>query len=153
VTRTARRIVAPSRAAEAFDGRGNYLYGGRWTGDRRFAVYVASSTALALLETMVHAPSRLLPRYVVFPVEFDDALVVDAGPSQLPANWRENPFPVDLQAIGDAWLDRSESPVLRVPSAVVPDESNYILNPEHPDFRRLKIGASFPLDVDRRLRL
>lgn len=144
--------MRPPRAADAFDGRGNYLYGGRWTGDRRSAVYVASSTALALLETIVHAPSRLLPRYVVFPVEFDDALVVDAEPSRLPANWRENPFPADLQAIGDAWLDRAESAVLRVPSAVVPDESNYILNPEHPDFRRIRIGPSYPLDVDRRLR-
>lgn len=152
MTLSARRVVEPAWAEGAFDGEGNWFFGGRWTPERRHAVYLASSTALALLETMVHAPGRLLPRYVVFPVEFDESLVFSADRSRFPENWRDNPNPSDLQAVGEAWIEEGISPVLCVPSAVVPDEANYVLNPKHAEFGRVRIGASFPLDVDLRLR-
>lgn len=153
MTRIARRIVAPTRATTAFDGRGTARLGGRWTGVGRPAVYAASSTSLALLEVLVRARGPLLPTYVVFPLEFDDALVTDLPESRLPENWWSFPPPPELKGLGDAWLQEGAHPVLRVPSAVIPEEPNYVLNPRHPEFHRVRIGEPRPLDVDSRLRL
>ena len=152
MTLGARRIVAPAHAPTAFDGRGTARFGGRWTRVGRAAVYAASSTSLGLLEMIARARGSLLPSYVVFPLEFDAALVAELRPGALPRDWRAYPPPADLGTFGDAWLDGAQRPVLRVPNAIIPDESTFILNPRHPDFRRIRIGASYRLDVDLRLR-
>jgi RES domain-containing protein len=148
---TARRVVTPQRAATAFDGEGSRLYGGRWTSPGHRAVYVASTTSLALLETIVHAPSTLLPVYLVVPLRFDSGLVARVEARQLPEDWRAHPFPVALQGIGDEWLASGRSAVLRVPSALVPEESNFLLAPDHHEFRRILIGKPFTLSLDARL--
>jgi RES domain-containing protein len=148
---TARRVVTPQRAATAFDGEGSRLYGGRWTSPGHRAVYVASTTCLALLETIVHAPSTLLPVYVIVPLQFDSRFVSRIEARPLPSAWRTHPFPAELQNIGDEWLASGRSAVLRVPSAVVPEESNFLLAPEHRDFRRILIGKPFTLSLDARL--
>lgn len=153
MTLGARRIVAPAHAPTAFDGKGTARFGGRWTRVGRSAVYAASSSALGLLEMIARARGSLLPSYVVFPLEFDDALVAELRPEELPTGWRAYPPPAGLEVFGDAWLDGGTRPILRVPNAIIPDESTFILNPRHLDFRRIRIGASFPLDVDLRLRL
>jgi RES domain-containing protein len=101
---------------------------------------------------IARARGSLLPNYVVFPLEFDDALVAEIRPQALPPDWRAYPAPAGLGTFGDAWLDGAQRPVLRVPNAIIPDESTFILNPGHPDFRRIRIGASYRLDVDLRLR-
>ncbi len=148
---TARRVVPPQRAATAFDGEGSRIYGGRWTSAGRLSVYVASTTSLALLETIVHAPSALLPAYLVVPLTFDSGLVSEIATRKLPASWRRYPAPPDLQRVGDDWLASGRSAVLRVPSAVVPEEFNFLLNPEHRDFRRIAIGRRFAIATDSRL--
>lgn len=152
MTVTARRVVSPRRARTAFDGEGARLHGGRWTSPGRAVVYVAATTSLALLETLVHAPSTLLPAYVAIPVTFDAKLVSTIEIASLPRRWRSHPFPAALRRIGDEWLASGVSAALRVPSAVVPEESNFLLNPAHPDFPRISIGSPVALDVDFRLR-
>lgn len=69
----------------------------------------------------------------------------------LPATWEESPPPAAAQRIGDVWLAGAASAVLQVPSAVMPVEWNYLLNPAHPDFRRIKIGSETPIQLDPRL--
>ena len=69
----------------------------------------------------------------------------------MPKDWRESPAPASLQALGDDWISGGASVVLSVPSAIVDDESNYLLNPEHADFHRLKINTAKPFDLDARL--
>ncbi len=152
MTLSARRVVSPRRAATAFDGEGARLHGGRFTSPGRAAVYVAASTSLAILETLVHAPSTLVPRIVVIPVEFDSSYVANVEAAALPHDWRRHPAPASLRGVGDDWLDAGRSAVLRVPSAIVPEESNFLLNPGHPDFARIRIGLPRGLDVDARLR-
>ncbi len=71
--------------------------------------------------------------------------------SDLPAGWREFPSPPYLQKIGDDWVTKRGSAVLAVPSAVIPQENNYLLNPFHPDFKRLQINRSLPFSLDPRL--
>jgi len=89
---------------------------------------------------LVHFDSpELLKNYVLFGVEVDATLVSRFDMSHLSKNWKDNPVPVEVQAIGDNWIESRSSVVLSVPSAVVPDEFNFLINPSHPDFAKLRI--------------
>lgn len=145
------RITTTRFAATAFSGEGARLYGGRWNPKGFEMVYTAESRSLALLELMVQdAPLRA--RYVLIPVSLPDAVsVISIGVADLPPDWRRLDRRDALQDIGRDWLARGDSAVLAVPSAVVPAERNYLLNPRHPDFARVIIGKSEALETDFRL--
>jgi RES domain-containing protein len=146
------RITKRKHAKSAFTGEGARLFGGRWNTPGTALIYTADSQALAVLEMLVHLDSpELLKKYVLFPVEIDERCILALDPASLPKNWRAEPAPTRLQKMGDAWLDSSTSAVLRVPSSLVPGESSLLLNPGHPDFRKLAIGAPVPFQFDRRL--
>lgn len=148
------RIVKAARADSAFDGEGARRYGGRWNSPGAPLVYTAGSASLAALELLVHLQSsQLLLAYVAIPVDFDDALVEELDPASLPEDWRCHPAPVALQRLGDRWVAERRSAVLGVPSAVVPvpEESNSLLNPAHPDFDRIARGSPRPFRFDPRL--
>jgi RES domain-containing protein len=146
------RITHRSLAKTAFDGEGARMYGGRWNSFGTPVVYTAQSQALAVLEMLVHLDSpEPLKGYVFFEVRFDASLVKELAKSQLPRNWKSDPVPRRAQAVGDAWVRSGESAVLAVPSVIVPGERNYLLNPRHPDFQRLKIGKPQPYELDARL--
>ena len=146
-----RRLVEPRFSRQPFAGIGPRLVGSRWTRPGRAVVYTASTTSLALLEVLVRVGAPPLPRYTVYAASFDERLVSDVDVAALPPSWRSSPGPAALQAIGTAWLDSRRTPVLRVPSAVVPEESNYLLDPAHPNFPAIEIGEPRPLDLDPRL--
>jgi RES domain-containing protein len=149
---TAWRIHKPRHAAVAFTGEGARLYGGRFNSKGTAVVYTSSSASLAMLEMLVHMQSSdLLLQYLVRSVTFNDAMVRRIEVEKLPTDWRENPPPADLQRIGDEWAARLESAVLEVPSVIVEGESNFLLNPQHPDFPRIAIGPEQPLRFDPRL--
>lgn len=115
-------------------------------------IYTAQSQALAVLEMLVHLDSPdLLSKYVLFEISIDPSYVIDTAFASLPRNWRANPIPARVQAIGDAWVAGGPSAVLRVPSALVPGESNFLLNPRHPDFGKLRIHKPIPFQYDPRL--
>lgn len=136
----------------AFDGYGAKQYGGRWNSKGRKAVYLADAPALAALEILVHAIEfRMLKWYCIFRAEFPDALVSRIDPEMLPADWQADPPPLVLQEIGDSWIEREQTAVLQAPSAVVPLEVNYIVNPAHPDFKHIEISEPIPFDFDSRL--
>lgn len=150
---TSWRIVKSALAARAFDGQGARSYGGRWNSPGTGVVYTAQSEALAALELLVHLQSsRLLRSYASISARFDDALVDAVASSSLPVRWREYPAPAALQEIGDRWVAEQRSAVLRVPSAIVPAEFNYLLNPAHRDFAKVAIGKPSRFEFDRRLR-
>jgi RES domain-containing protein len=150
---TAWRIVKRRHARTAFDGEGARLYGGRWTSPGRRAVYTSATVALATLEMLAHLDStEVLTAYALFEISFADDLVERLDPKRLPAAWEAYPAPASLMALGDAWLDAGRLPILRVPSAIVGVEFNFVLNPVHPKFRRISIGPMRPYRVDRRLR-
>jgi RES domain-containing protein len=115
-------------------------------------VYAAGSQSLALLEILAHLEcAELLDRYVFFRVDFDAELVEEMDAATLGRNWRSYPAPSKNQAIGDDWAARGQKPVLRVPSAIVPAESNYLLNAAHAGFERLTISDRIPYRFDSRL--
>jgi RES domain-containing protein len=146
------RIVKLRHAATAFDGEGARRHGGRWNSRGTRMVYTAESRALALLEILTHTGNAdLFAAYAVIDLVFDAALVVALKDADLPAGWRASPPPAAMQTLGDRWAADRTSVVLRVPSVLVPEEFNYLLNPAHPDFNQLRIGRPEPLAVDARL--
>lgn len=146
------RIVKRSRARAAFSGEGARLYGGRWNSAAASIVYAAGSPSLAVLEMIVHLDSSdLLDHYVLFKVGIDESLVARIELSDLPRNWRADPPPMKVRAVGDLWARAGSSAVLQVPGAILPAEHNFLLNPRHPDFSKLFIGTPSPFRFDPRL--
>lgn len=148
---TAWRMVRSRHASSAFDGEGARRFGGRWNSPGTAVVYASESRALALLEVLagLGGVGALAP-YVLIGVRFPESLVATLDPDELPDGWRAYPPPAVVQRIGDAWVEGGTTPVLRVPSVIVPEESNYVLNPRHPGFGKLKIGRHEAVAVDPR---
>ena len=149
---TAWRIYKPKHAATAFTGEGARLFGGRFNSKGVAMIYTSASLSLASLEMLVHLNSAdLLKSYAVRNVTFDRRLVKTLRVQDLPRNWRRNPPPPGLRRIGDLWIANAESAVLEVPSTLVESESNFLLNPAHPDFRFIKLGKPKRHRFDPRL--
>lgn len=150
--RRAFRLVKARHAERAFEGEGARRWGGRWNPPGVRVVYASESVALAALELLVHLEeSALLAHHVVCAVRFPEALVEALDPAALPADWRASPPPLPLQELGGAWLRESRSALLAVPSAIVPSEQNFLLNPAHRDFRRVRRDPPIPFALDPRL--
>ena len=145
------RIVKEKHAATAFYGEGAAKAGGRWNSRGVLVVYTSGTRSLAALETLVHLNPPLVFKYVAFRLEFDDALVEQVSLKKLPLDWQAEPPPPSTKAIGDAWVRAARSAVLVLPSVIIPGESNYLLNPAHPDFKRISIGKPERFALDPRL--
>lgn len=116
-------------------------------------VSCSESRALAALEQLVPLHrNRLPPSFVCFSVENPEGLAIrEVRIEELPVELRRQPGPPELRDIGTRWAEASETVVLRVPSAVVPEEHRFLLNPRHTDFGQLAIGAPEPFAFDERL--
>jgi RES domain-containing protein len=137
----------------SFDGIGASLEGGRWNSSGVPVVYASEHLAMAAHEKFVHMP-RPLPRgsiYVKFALRFFGLAVTRLGASDLPPDWRAEPVPASTQKIGDAWVAAAKTAILAVPSALYPEETNFVLNPAHPDFRKIEITAAEPFAFDPRM--
>ena len=147
------RICSEQYAAEALTGRGGLVVSGRWHSRGRLIVYTSESRALCALETLVHVDKDLAPSDLVcIEIGVPDRLETETvDPSDLPDDWDAIPGPPALQAYGDDWLDSNSSPVLRVPSAVIHGEHNYLLNPGHPDARHFEVVSMDGFSFDSRL--
>ena len=146
------RVVKRKHASTAFDGKAAQRFGGRWNSPGRLAVYTSATKSLAVLEVLVHIDvGRPMPRLVAFTFDIDEELVDRLPAAQLPRHWRTSRGLEVTQRIGDEWLASRHALALTVPSAIVPEESNYLLNPAHPRFGRLKFGRPTPFLLDPRL--
>ena len=124
-------------------GEGARRYGGRWNTAGRALVYAASSAALAVLEVRVHLdlPLELLPDdYVLLAIELGDVATEEL-----------TRMPADPASFGDKWLAEQRSPVLQVPSVIVPESPNLLLNPAHRALARARIIRQRRFAFDRRL--
>lgn len=147
------RLVKTKFTSTAFTGEGASLEGGRWNSPGVRVVYTASSLSLALLEILVSLESTVpLPAYSVIRIEFEEALVERLPQSALPPNWLQYPPPTETQRLGDLWIAEGRSCVLAVPSTVVTQETNYMLNPMHQAFSTISIGLPVQFIIDPRLR-
>ena len=133
----------------AFDGEGARRYGGRWNSAGVPMVYASEHESLAVLEVRVHIAMSGV--YKSFSFDFDEGLMRTLPVQQLPKDWQREPPPVSLQRLGDQWVKAGDSVILAVPSAIVPNELNLLLNPRHPDFSKIDIHTATDLTLDRRL--
>lgn len=146
------RLCRAVHAGDTFSGEGPFRYGGRWSPPGVAVVYCAESRSLAALEVLVHRVGSdifNLTRWVVMAVEVPESVI--ERPARVPDTWRELPPVASVQGFGATWARERRSAALRVPSAVVLGEFNYLLNPAHPDFKRIKSGDPEPFSFDARL--
>ncbi len=148
---TAHRIVKARHAGAAFSGEGARIAGGRWNRPGEAVVYASASLALAAIETVVHLGDDALHiQFVHFRIEIPDSVVIQRG-RRPPPGWRAEPPEEASMRYGSRWRRQARTAVLEVPSAIVPSEMNYLLNPAHPDFRRIRVGRPLPFVFDPRM--
>ena len=141
------RVVKASRTSTAFDGEGAHLNGGRWNSPGLPAVYLSATKSLALLEILVHLdPNDAPKRWTAFRISLRPDQIETV---KLPPRWPTRE--ARTQQIGDAWIQNRRSLALAVPSVIVQEEFNYLLNPTHPDFPKLNLSKLLPFTLDLRL--
>jgi RES domain-containing protein len=137
--------------ADDLSGTGARLYGGRWNSVGKPLVYLASSRALAVLEVLVHLPPALIPsNYCIVTLDVPND-VTEIQLNTLPPNWQEFPEPGVLKTIGDQFITNNKHLLCSVPSAIVKEERNYLLNPAHANFLKVKQVGKEPFSFDERL--
>jgi RES domain-containing protein len=152
------RISKESDSAKAFSGQGAKDWGGRWNSRGVAVVYTGAHRSLSILEVLVHVKggaglgrATISAPFYLYAVSFDEALLEELPIAGLPAGWNSEPPTAASQSLGDAWVLAARSPVLALPSVIVPEERNYVLNPGHPRFPEIKIGPPVVCSVDPRL--
>jgi RES domain-containing protein len=131
---------------------GSALYGGRWNPVGLPALYCGASIAICALEKFVHIAQAPLPPLVLVAVDIpDDSRIFSPSMNELAPGWDALPTSATAQNLGRAWLELGEALAMRVPSAVLPEESNVILNPRHPEFRHVALTVVRPFSFDQRM--
>jgi RES domain-containing protein len=147
------RVLRAAYARNPFDGEGAYRYGGRWSSTGTRLCYASEHQSLAMLEYFVHLDANDPPEdLALVTADVPDGLprrVVTAN--DLPEHWRETPAPPELATFGDDLINRAATALLVVPSALAPRENNWLLNPQHPDFRKVAVQQPEPLRYDPRM--
>ena len=150
------RLVPERRAATVWDGEGPRIYGGRWNNKGTACVYLSEHLSLSALETLVHAaPADLPGKYVACALSVPDDVTVEvvSNPAKHSPHWASAPEVPELKAYGDKWVKDGGSALLRVPSAIIQHESNFVLNIAHADFKRMKPESQRDFFFDPRLYL
>lgn len=137
----------------ALDGAGARLYGGRWNHPGRAVVYTCSSRALAALELLTRIRrTDAPPDLVLLTIELPESAGIEqVMPRRLPADWQTVPAPRACQDLGERWLRKGRDLVLQVPSVLVPEEPDFVINPGHPGFVAVRVVAGRPFRFDHRL--
>jgi RES domain-containing protein len=146
------RLVREARAADAFTGEGARLYGGRWNPAGTRTTYLSATRSLAALEVLVHQADRVpAGQFLFFDVEFPQDLITTITLDDLPADWQRFPPQKSTVDMGKTWITAKKSPVLQVPSILIPEESNYLLNFDHPHASKIEVGKPRIFSFDPRL--
>lgn len=147
------RVDKAKRASTVKTGEGARIVGGRWNSPGLPVIYCSEHLSLAVLEVIVHAPDpdQRRAERVRFRISFDDSAVETILPNLLPADFGPRTDVFKTRALGDEWLRNRRSPVLQVPSVIVPTEWNFLLNPLHPEFPPITWAAPEKIDLDERL--
>ena len=142
-----------SAAWSELGGEGARLAGGRWNSPGTPVVYMSATLSLAALELFVHLDPEDDPNDLIAgSAEIPPTLEIEyIRVKRLTREWRQYPAPEALAEIGTQWVGRGKTPILCVPSAVIPQERNYLLNPAHADFGRIRVNDPVPFHLDPRM--
>jgi RES domain-containing protein len=149
------RLVKKQHAATALSGEGARLGGGRWNYVGISVIYASETLSLAALELFVHFTRRdikISKSLLAIPIEIPDSVTkIDLLSASLKKGWNSSPPPDFTKDLGTRWVHEGKSVILRVPSAVVQNECNLVINPNHPDFDKITAGAAQPFSLDDRV--
>lgn len=143
-----------SRAKYSNDlsGKGAELAGGRWNSKGIALVYTGQTIALCMAEVAVHIPFGIIPvDYELITLEIPDEDIYELKKLQLPEDWKSLPPAYSTQGIGDDFVKKGKFMVLKIPSAMVQGEFNYLINPLHPKIKKVKIKKTETFSFDQRL--
>lgn len=145
--------LSKSRHSRDLSGKGAEKFGGRWNSKGVALVYTSDSRALCTAEIAVHTPLGNLPfDYEITLIKIpDNTIIPELETTELPSDWKSIPHSHSTQEIGDRFVDEQKFVVLKVPSAVVQGEFNYLINPAHSDFRSIEIEKTEAFSFDERL--
>lgn len=141
--------------ADDLSGGGAASVGGRWNSEGNHVVYAGTSVSLCTLETLAHIGDDIASRNrFLVAIEIPAKLMVNCktlNPTDLPVTWVAEPPGMDTMEIGDKWLKSGETLLLLVPSVIVPEEFNVLINPKHKDAHHIKAKVVRPYIYDPRL--
>jgi RES domain-containing protein len=144
--------LSKSESSTNLSGKGAEKAGGRWNSKGIAMVYSSDSRALCTTEIAVHTPLGNIPvDYTLITIEIPDDSILEINPSSLPDDWKSLPPVHATQNLGDSLVVEGKFLVLKVPSAVIQGDFNFLLNPNHPDFTKMKILSVEPYTFDERL--
>jgi RES domain-containing protein len=124
----------------------------RWNSAGTFMIYSASSRALACLENLAHRRGEGLDAsFKTLLIDIPDNLIIEDFPiKKLPKNWRTFKGQLHTKFAGDGWCKARNSAILKVPSAIIPEENNFLMNPNHPEFESIRITSVEDFQFDSR---
>jgi RES domain-containing protein len=145
--------ISSTRYAKDLSGEGARLYGGRWNHRLTACVYTSQSRALAVLEYTVNISEDDIPRALsIVALHIPDDTILEITESMLPGNWKESPVPASARDFGTRILKAMRHPVIKIPSAIIPQECNFILNPCHPGSTTFAIADIHDFVYDIRIK-
>jgi len=145
--------LAKSKYSRDLSGSGAGKTGSRWNSKGVAMVYTSESRALCTAEIAVHTQLGILPEdYKLVTIDIPDSIkFLDKEPKELPPDWRSFPHSGKTQELGDSFVKNQKYAVMKVPSAVVLGDFNYLINPQHADFSRIKIVKTERFSFDERM--
>ena len=144
--------IAKQKFINDLTGEGARLYGGRWNKKGSAMLYFSEHLSLCVLEMLVHTDQQLITNnYYFIKLEISEKKIKSISESKLPFNWRSNNLISETQDFGNNWLQNNKELALRIPSAVLPSESNILINPNHMEISKIKIIKTSELNLDARL--
>lgn len=143
--------ITGRKYANDLTGRGAAMFGGRWNKKGSPVLYTGENKEIALLETLVHTPSLLIPELDILTLDIPDNSITAIEITDLPKNWAVYPAPVILSEIGEKWIKESITIALKVPSCIIYSAHNYILNCRHPEYSKIRLIDQKKFKFDTRL--
>jgi RES domain-containing protein len=144
--------ICKSDHADDLSGAGSKLFGGRWNSKGHPVLYTSSTRALAALEVLVHIPATIpLSDYIVSTIELPESSMQEVTHDDIRKEYELKGLNAGFAQIGDTWLAGNTSLILKVPSIIIREEYNYLVNPAHPLFLKVKIKEKKPFVFDARL--
>lgn len=146
------RVYRISKCAYISDlqGTGAAQYPGRWHSKGTYILYTAATPSLALLESVVHISNIAVASYCMLCLSIPENKILVITAAELPANWFSNPAPDSLRSIGDSFIRENKFLALKIPSAIMPEENNFLLNPAHADFKNVSVVYTRNIPIDER---
>ena len=135
-----------------WEGKGAEIIGRRWNSQGIPMIYTSESRALCTAEIAVHLHLGISPAsYLLLTIDIPgEVLVLEVEADSLPVNWRRFPSHQITKNLGDQFIAENHYAVMKVPSAVIPGDFNFLINPHHSDFGKIKVVKSEPYEFDER---